>query len=82
MTMYCCSACQSDAWSDHKVTCKEVQRERKEEEEKKREHQKLDDEARMEAARASFVPLSITPQGPGKKKKSKKGGGKKKKGKK
>lgn len=54
-----------------------------EEEERLRAQQKLDEEARVEAARASFVPLSISPQsGGGKKKKGKKGSGKKKKGRK
>eukprot|EP00985_Skeletonema_marinoi_P012761 scaffold6238_cov97-Skeletonema_marinoi.AAC.1 len=71
-------------WPDHKALCKEAQRKRKEEEEKEKARQKMDDEEKMAAALASFVPLSITPQGGGgvKKKKSKKGGGKKKKGKK
>jgi len=83
-TMYCSEACQKAAWPDHKALCKEAQRKRKEEEEKEKARQKMDDEEKMAAALASFVPLSITPQGGGgvKKKKSKKGGGKKKKGKK
>lgn len=54
-----------------------------EEEERVWAQQKLDEEARIEAARASFLPLSINPQsGGGKKKKGKKGSGKKKKGRK
>lgn len=81
--MYCSEDCQREDWLEHKEYCKEVQRKRKEEEEQKKAEQKLSDEAKMEAALASFVPLSITPQGGGsKKKKGKKGGGKKKKGKK
>ena len=55
----------------------------KEEDAKQKEQQRMDDEAKMEAALASFVPVSITPQGGGsRKKKGKKGGGKKKSGKK
>ncbi len=43
----------------------------------------MDEEEKMAAALASFVPLSITPQGGGGvRKKSKKGGAKKTKGKK
>ena len=54
-----------------------------EEEERVLAQEKLDEEARMEAARASFVPLSINTQsGGGKKKRGKKGSGKKKKGRK
>mmetsp|Transcript_15954 Transcript_15954/g.34528 ORF Transcript_15954/g.34528 Transcript_15954/m.34528 type:complete len:366 (-) Transcript_15954:190-1287(-) len=82
-TMYCSEQCQHTAWPDHKVVCKEAQRTRKEDEEKKKAQENFDQEAKMEAARASFVPLSLNPQGGGsKKKKGKKGGGKKKKGKK
>ncbi|KAL9182478.1 hypothetical protein ACHAXT_013130 [Thalassiosira profunda] len=82
-TMYCSERCQHLHWPGHKEHCKAVQKKRKEEEKKKKAQEKMDEEARMEAALASFVPLSITPQGGGgKKKKGKKGGGKKKRGKK
>eukprot|EP00584_Thalassiosira_punctigera_P020789 CAMPEP_0172569912 /NCGR_PEP_ID=MMETSP1067-20121228/125504_1 /TAXON_ID=265564 ORGANISM="Thalassiosira punctigera, Strain Tpunct2005C2" /NCGR_SAMPLE_ID=MMETSP1067 /ASSEMBLY_ACC=CAM_ASM_000444 /LENGTH=414 /DNA_ID=CAMNT_0013361865 /DNA_START=224 /DNA_END=1468 /DNA_ORIENTATION=+ len=82
-TMYCSEMCQHAAWPDHKEQCKKAQRKRKEEEEKTKELQRLENEAKMEAAFASFVPDSIAPQGGGaRKKKGKKGGGKKKKGKK
>jgi hypothetical protein len=82
--MYCSQECQKAAWPDHKELCKEAQRKRKEDEEKEKARKKMDEEEKMAAALASFVPLSITPQGGGgvRKKKSNKGGAKKKKGKK
>ena len=82
-TMYCSEECQADAWPDHKDMCKEIQRERKEKDDQKKAQETLDREAKLEAARASFVPTNLTPQGGGgKKKKGKKSGGGKKKGKK
>jgi len=83
-TMYCSEECQADAWPDHKDTCKEIQRERKEKDDQKKAQETLDREAKLEAARASFVPTNLTPQQGGgcKKKKGKKSGGGKKKGKK
>ena len=83
-TMYCSEECQRTAWPDHKDMCKEIQRERKEKEDQKKAQEKMDREAKLEAARASFVPTSLMPQqgGGGKKKKGQKSGGGKKKGKK
>lgn len=75
---YCSKSCQRAAWTSHKEACKEVQRKHAEKEAKKKEEQRAEDEAKREAVLASFVPLSITPPGSGKKKKGKKGGGKKK----
>ena len=73
--MYCSEQCQRASWPGHKDQCKEIQRKRKEDEKQKMAREKMDEEAKMEAALASFVPLSIAPQGGGaKKKKGKKGG--------
>lgn len=70
-TMYCSEECQADAWPDHKDMCKEIQRERKEKDDQKKAQETLDREAKLEAARASFVPTNLIPQqgGGGKKKK-------------
>ena len=83
--LYCGIDCQSKAWPDHKAACQARQDEIKAEAASKKAKEKAEREAKMEEALASFVPLSITPQGPGGGKKGKKKGGgkgKKKKGKK